>query len=65
MLRISLEAFKKPTGPKKKIAIPSLSAYIIIRAAPPISECPMFPVGSAKEREILEAHLMTRSYIKG
>merc|ERR1712032_57239 len=38
---------------------------IIIRAAPPIAERPMFSVESAKEREILEDHLKTRSYVKG
>ena len=34
-------------------------------ATPSTTESPMYPVGTPKEREILEAHLQTRSYIKG
>merc|ERR1719447_1871295 len=34
-------------------------------ATPSTTEIPMYPVGTPKEREILEAHLQTRSYIKG
>ena len=34
-------------------------------ATPSTTESPMFPVGTPKEREILEAHLQTRSYING
>merc|ERR1712004_775192 len=34
-------------------------------ATPSTTESPMYPVGTPREREILEAHLQTRSYIKG
>ena len=35
------------------------------RVAPATVDCSMFPVDSEKEREVLEAHLQTRSYIQG
>merc|ERR1712062_282404 len=44
---------------------PKFEAQETKSVAPATVDCSMFPVDSEKEREVLEAHLQTRSYIQG